>query len=211
MTVNAEGAGDANYYVVSTPATSYTAEGDLTFQYQASQSTPSRIYARIGSADVGLLAPTDVVSRGMLVTNYMGGVYWTAQSAVIPKDASAYAGYYTRTYTTADNVSIIAPGSGYPAMDHDWTFNVINQGSAAITYDVDGQGATATLDPGYGIRLHYDVDDNYLDAEPEYPLGGDSYCTKYETMDGYKIRAVATSADIGNEWNIIYIVTGGNN
>lgn len=211
LTVNAEGGCDRNYYSVSTPATSYTAEGDLTFKYQASQSTPSRIYARIGSADVGLLAPTDVVSRGMLVTNYMGGVYWTAQSAIIPKDASAYAGYYTRTYTTADNVQRIAPGSGYPTMDHDWTFNVINQGSASIEYDMDGHGATATLDPGYGIRLHYDVDDNNLDAEPEYPLGGDSYCTNYETMDGYKIRAVATSADIGNEWNIIYIVTGGNN
>ena len=211
LTVNAEGGGDRNYYEVGTPATSYTAEGDLTFKYQASQSTPSRIYARIGSADVGLLAPTDVVSRGMLVTNYMGGVYWTAQSAIIPKDASAYAGYYTRTYTTADDVHRIAPGSGYPTMDHDWTFNVINQGSASIEYDMDGHGTTATLDPGYGIRLHYDVDDNYLDAEPEYPLGGDSYCTNYETMDGYKIRAVATSADIGNEWNIIYIVTGGNN
>lgn len=202
--------GDKIKYWYSTPVTGISAEGDLQITRQVAASTPDKIRVQVGSADVGLLVPTATGHNDMLVTNAMGSVQWAAQSALIPKDASAYAGYYTRTITQSDNVTSLLPGSGYPALDHDWTFNFINWSQRSIEYSA-GNG-TATLDDGYGVRIHYDVDSNYLDAEPIYPAGymGEKYCTESETMDNMKIRCVGSSADIGDEWNIIYVVTGSN-
>jgi len=195
-------------YHNSTPGGSSSGTGDLDFIRQVNQGTPDRIRVQVGSADVGLLAPTATVNSGILTTNYMGSVQWLPQSALIPKDASAFAGYYTRTITDDDNISYLLPGSGYPPMDHDWTFNFINWSQNDIEYSA-GNG-TATLPYGYGVRIHYDADSNYLDDEPRYPAAGDNYCTESETMDNMKIRCVGSSADIGDEWNIIYVVTGSN-
>lgn len=200
--------GDKIKYWYSTPVTGISAEGDLQITRQVAASTPDRIRVKVGSADVGLLVPTNTGHNSMLVTNAMGSIQWADQSALIPKDASAYAGYYTRTITSADNIQHLLPGSGYPTMDHDWTFNFINWSNTYIEYSA--AGGTATLPHGYGVRIHYDVDSDYLDAEPEYPAEGDRYCTESETMDNMKIRCVASSGDIGDEWDIIYVVTGSN-
>ena len=201
--------GDKIKYYYNTPVTSVLTEGDLQITRQVAASAPDKIRVQVGSADVGLLVPANTGHNSMLVTNAMGSVQWADQSALIPKDASAYAGYYTRTITNDDNIQHLLPGSGYPTMDHDWTFNFINWSDSYIEYSA--AGGTATLPHGYGIRIHYDLDSDYLDAEPEYPAGGfDRYCTESDTMGYMKIRCVASSGDIGDEWNIIYVVTGSN-
>lgn len=201
--------GDKIKYWYSTPVTGISAGGDLQITRQVAAGTPDKIRVQVDETDVGLLVPANTGHNSMLVTNAMGSVQWAAQSALIPKDASAYAGYYTRTITNDDNIRSLLPGSGYPTMDHDWTFNFINWSDYDIEYSA--AGGTATLPNGYGIRIHYDVDSNYLDAEPEYPAGGfGRYCTESDTMDNMKIRCVASSGDIGDEWDIIYVVTGSN-
>ena len=205
LTVNAEGGGDRNYYEVGTPTTSYTAEGDLTFRYQTSQSTPSRIYARIGSADVGLLAPTDVVSRGVLATNAQGGVYWTAQSAIIPTE---YTGtFYKCLVCTADNDSEAL--NKMPSTAEDFVYTVINGNESGYVY-YSAAGGTATLNPGQSVTMFWNKNDQYLWATPTDTADGfDDYAYRYEDLGGLKLREVATSAEASAN-NILYVITGGN-
>lgn len=206
LTVNAEGGGDRNYYTVATPATAYTAEGDLTFRYNTSQSTPSRIYASIGSADVGLLAPTDAFGLAMLVTNWQGGVYWTAQSAVIPKE---YTGtYYKCLVCTAGNDSEAL--NKMPSTAEDFVYTVINGNTSGYVYYSADSIGTATLNPGQSVTMFWNKNDERLWCTPTDEADGlDEYAYRYEDLDGLKLRQVATSA-AATANDILYVITGGN-
>ena len=112
---------------------------------------------------------------------------------------SAQASYFSKTYTSADSGDSCIPD--YPEMNRDWTFNVINWKDSYIYYSA-AQG-TATLAPGMGVRVHYDLDSNWLDAEPQYSAGnvGTRYLTDVD------IQYVSNSA-YATESGVLYIITG---
>lgn len=204
--ISAGAGGNSITYEYATPGSAFTATGDLRVHYETSQSTPARIKAYIGEHGVGLLAPDTVTMKSLLTQDSRGSLTWQPISAIVPEDMSAHASYYAKTYTSSDAGDSCI--DDYPAMDKDWTFNVINWKSAPIYYSA-AQG-TATLDPGYGVRIHYDVDGDWLDAEPEYPAGyiGMKYAT-CDMLDNRFIEYVATSAQ-ATESGVLYIITGSN-
>lgn len=200
ITVNASaGNGNKITYDYSTPATAYSAEGDMIIKYQTSQSTPARTTVFVADSAVGLLAPNTVNHNSFLMQDYRGSTTWIDASAVVPSSMSAQASYFSKTYTSADSGDSCIPD--YPEMNRDWTFNVINWKDSYIYYSA--MQGTATLAPGMGVRIHYDLDSDWLDAEPEYSAGGIG--TKYLT--DVDIQFVSNSA-YATESGVLYIITG---
>lgn len=202
--VSAQGGGNKITYSYSTPATSYSAQGDMTINYQTSQSTPARTTIFVADSAVGLLVPNTVNHNSFLMQDQRGSTTWVDASAVVPSSMSAQASYFSKTYTTADSGDTSI--NDYPEMNRDWTFNIINWKDSPIYYSA-AQG-TATLEPGYGVRVHYDLDSDWLDAEPEYYVGGIGM--KYATcdmLDNRNIEYVATSAQ-ATQSGVLYIITG---
>ena len=193
-------------YEYSSPASAFTSQGDLSIRFATSQSTPARTNVWVGDHNVGLLPPCAVNANSFLMQDYRGSLQWVDASAVVPSSMSAQASYFSKTYTSADegDTSI----DDYPEMNRDWTFNIINWKDIPIYYSA-AQG-TATLEPGYGVRVHYDLDSNWLDAEPEYYVGdvGMKYAT-CDMLDNRYIEYVATSAQ-ATESGVLYIITGSN-
>ena len=200
------GGGNKITYDYSTPATAYSAQGDLLIRYQTSQSTPARTTVWVADSAVGLLAPNTVNHNSFLMQDYRGSTQWVDASAVVPSSMSAQASYFSKTYTSADEGD--SSIDDYPEMNRDWTFNIINWKNTAIYYSA--MQGTATLEPGYGVRVHYDLDSDWLDAEPEYYVGGIGM--KYATcdmLDNKYIEYVATSAQ-ATQSGVLYIITGSN-
>ena len=206
--------GDKIDYIYSTPAGTTSATGNLHIRRQVGASSPDKINVYVNDTGVGLLAPTGTVNSGMLVTNAQGAVSWQPQSALIP-NVSAKASYYTKALSFNDDIDWAL--TAHPPMDHDWILDIYNDtdGESAKYFYWSGGGATGTIEPGEGVRMHYNVQRNYLIAEPTYLVGvdgcgyGDIYARCYDDLDGVKIRVVKTSAK-ASAWNTLYIVTGTN-
>ena len=206
--------GDKIEYVYGTPVTSVSAAGDLHIRRNVAAATPDKIKVSVDDTEVGLLAPASTVPAGMLVTNAMGSVSWEPQSALIPEPTSAVATYYSKSLSNDDDQNWVL--TAHPTMDHDWVLDVYNDsyGDGSKWFYFSGGGATATLEPGQGVRMHYNVEEDYLVAEPIYTVGedgyGDEYARRYADLDGVQIRVVGSSAEASGAWNILYIVTGTN-
>ena len=194
-------AGNSVSYEYSSPASAFTSYGDLSIRFATSQSTPARTNVWVGDHNVGLLPPCAVNANSFLMQDYRGSLQWVDASAVVPSSMSAQASYFSKTYTSADSGDTSI--NDYPAMNRDWTFNIINWKDSPIYYSA-AQG-TATLAPGMGVRVHYDLDSNWLDAEPEYSAG--NVGTKYLT--DVDIQFVSNSA-YATESGVLYIITGSN-
>ena len=101
-------------------------------------------------------------------------------------------------------------------MDHDWILDIYNDtyGDHTARFYFSGGNATGTIDPYEGVRMHYNAEEDYLFAEPIYTVGedgyGDYYATRYEDLDGIKIRVTGSSAGLPSNDDILYIVTGTN-
>ena len=193
--------GNSVSYEYSSPASAFTSYGDLSIRFATSQSTPARTNVWVGDHNVGLLPPCAVNANSFLMQDYRGSLQWVDASAVVPSSMSAQASYFAKTYTSADSGDSCIPD--YPAMNRDWTFNVINWKNSYIYYSA--MQGTATLAPGMGVRIHYDLDSDWLDAEPEYSAGGIG--VKYLT--NADIQYVSDSA-YATESGVLYIITGSN-
>lgn len=130
---------------------------------------------------------------------------------VIDKSGNVYANgeqlrqnYYFMNI--ADSTGIVYAYDSYPPMDHDWVLDIKNIGGAAVEFSAND--ATATLELNQGVRVHYSYLDNYLMAEPIYPIGIDDYATKGD-LAGLTLEMVGTSAEASGT-NILYIITGSN-
>ena len=186
-----------------------SASGNLAVTYVSDQHTPSRITVNVGNSAVGSLAPTASVPNSILVQDGRGGIAWEAKSAVY--DAPSY---YSKSLGNEDDQDWVL--TAHPTMDHDWVLDVYNDsyGASSKWFYFSGGNATATLEPGQGVRMHYNVEEDYLVAEPIYTVGdggyGDYYATRYEDLDGIKIRVTGSSAGLPSNDDILYIVTGTN-
>ena len=211
---SAVGGGSKIDYRFYNPQTTVSADGDLHIVRNTGATTPDKTKVIVNETEVGLLAPIGTVPAGMLVTNAMGGVSWQPQSALIPKDASAYAGYYTKALSYGDDIDWVL--TAHPTYDHDWVLDVYNDtyGANTARFYFSGGNATGTIDPGEGVRMHYNYEEDYLFAEPIYTVGdggyGDYYARCNADLDGVRIRVTGSSAGLPSNDDILYIVTGSN-
>ena len=186
-----------------------SASGNLAVTYVSDQHTPSRITVNVGNSAVGSLAPTASVPNSILVQDGRGGIAWEAKSAVTGQPT-----YYSKALSNDDDQDWAL--TAHPTMDHDWVLDIYNDsyGTNSKWFYFSGGGATGTIAPCQGVRMHYNVEEDYLFAEPIYNVGedgyGDEYARRYADFDGVQIRVVGTSAEASGAWNILYIVTGTN-
>ena len=186
-----------------------SASGNLAVTYVSDQHTPSRITVNVGNSAVGSLAPTASVPNSILVQDGRGGIAWEAKSAVLPETE-----YKFHTLTDDDSQDYVL--DNFPSLDHDWTFEVYNDNwsNPGKIFYFSGGNATGTLDPGEGVRMHWNSTDQWLNAEPIYTQinegYGDYYAQRYEDLDGIKIRVTGSSAGLPSNDDILYIVTGTN-
>ena len=186
-----------------------SASGNLAVTYVSDQHTPSRITVNVGNSAVGSLAPTASVPNSILVQDGRGGIAWEAKSSVLPQTE-----YKFHTLTDDDSIDYVL--ENFPSLDHDWTFEVYNDNwsNPSKKFYFSGGNATGTLDPGEGVRMHWNTADQWLNAEPIYTQinagYGDYYAQRYEDLGGVKIRVTGSSAGLPSNDDILYIVTGTN-